>query len=230
MKDDWSNPKFVGDWDKKTGRNNPARAVHLGLLKKILVDNYEKDKYILDLGFGTGQFEEILFKEIENPQFICVDSSEVMISNAKSRLGENYSKMTVIKHDLNKIEDLQLINTPIKFALTFQVLHEIQRENRLKIFKFIYNHLEGNGTYLFMDKVKTDYQGLSKIYKSLWNWQDETAEQKANWDFDKYANSQVSKEDYPGTLADNLRDIASVGFKTACIHLQFDRAVIAGVK
>lgn len=65
MKDDWNNTKFVNKWDSAIAITNPDRSELLELLTAIVADNYKENKYILDLGCGSGLVEKQILKNFQ---------------------------------------------------------------------------------------------------------------------------------------------------------------------
>jgi ubiquinone/menaquinone biosynthesis C-methylase UbiE len=230
MKDNWSDPKFTGNWDTYTVAGNPSRPVQLDLLTTIIADHYKSGDKILDLGFGSGQIEQILLAKIPTAQIVGVDSSEVMIAKAKDKLTSVFDNVITILHNLEDISSLKLPDQSYKFVITSQVLHEIPSEKKKAIFKFVFDHLPSGGMYLLLDKVLVDYKALIAPLTSMWNWQERIAELKSNKPFESYVEAMGSKEDFPDTLANQLLWMQEAGFKGGCLHMHLDRALIAGVK
>jgi len=87
MKDEWANKTFAEDWDTDTERGNPTRTEQLDILISIICDSYNDEKHIIDLGFGSGQVEEMIFRRKPTAKVIGIDSSPAMIVLAHKRLG-----------------------------------------------------------------------------------------------------------------------------------------------
>ncbi|MEJ0021132.1 MAG: class I SAM-dependent methyltransferase [Candidatus Doudnabacteria bacterium] len=230
MKDNWHHQEFATDWDTDTHKGNPSRLAQLDLMTSIIVDNYERGNKILDLGFGTGQVEDLILKKIPHAEIVGVDSSDAMIEKAKKRLEPFLSQVTMIKHNLEEINSLVLPENKYQFAITCQVLHELAHEKKKQIFKFVSDALEPGGMYFLLDRFKIDAEPMFKIYKGAWNWQERQAKLKSNKTFDKYKEQISTKEDYPASLEDEMHWMNEAGFKTGWLHLQLDRGLIAGVK
>ncbi|OGE87612.1 MAG: hypothetical protein A3J07_02755 [Candidatus Doudnabacteria bacterium RIFCSPLOWO2_02_FULL_49_13] len=229
MKDNWHDPKFAMGWDADAAVNNPSRARLLDLLLTIITDSYSNDGMILDLGFGTGLVEEMIFNKIPAAQIVGVDSSEAMIAKAEDRLkGRN---MITIQHDLNEIKNLKLPQGQYQFAITSFALHEIPSIHKQEIFKFIYKNLVSGGMYVLVDRFKIESDSLASAYESQWRSQTKSATW-TDWKepFAEYKKRMSIKEDFPDLVEDQLAWLRESGFKAACLQLEFDRGLIVGLK
>ncbi|MBX4187387.1 MAG: class I SAM-dependent methyltransferase [Candidatus Doudnabacteria bacterium] len=231
MKDNWSDEKFAADWDNDAAVNNPMRNKLLSLLVTIVADNYNAGDKILDLGFGSGQVEKMIFDRLPDAEVTGVDASETMIKMAKERVPQ--SNLIAIKHDLTEIGRLNLAKDQYKFAITSFCLHEIPAPHKKEIFKFIYDSLTAGGIYILVDRFKIDIEFLKGAYRSQWKWQSENANTDwSDWkeQFEDYTKRMNSKDDSPDTTEDQLKWLREKGFAAACFQLQFDRGLIVGIK
>lgn len=229
MKDKWTDKKFASEWDSNAAIKNPTRSLLLDLLVTIIADSYMEGKKILDLGFGSGQIESMLFAKIPNAQIIGVDASQTMINLAIAKLGK-YPGLNPILHDLTKIDDLVIPQGEYQFVITSFVLHELPQEKKRKVFEFIYQTLMPGGLYLLVDRFKIDAQSLKIAYLGQRSWQ----KRKSNWQqdltLDQYVQQMAEKQDFPDTLEDQLKWLRETGFAADCLQFELDRGLIAAVK
>ncbi|MEO8065664.1 MAG: class I SAM-dependent methyltransferase [Candidatus Doudnabacteria bacterium] len=228
MKDNWHDPGFASDWDKDTERGNPARLIHLELIKRIVIDNYRPENTILDIGAGSGQVEALIMEVLPQANIVAVDSSEVMSVLAKRRLENYLETVKFIKHDLNQINKLVLPKHDYKIAIACQVLHEVP--DKKKIIEYIFKKLSHGGIFLLADRLKVDLDKLEPIYKTVFDWNEHKAKLKWEKSFEFYQEKIATKDDFAVTLDENLGILSAAGFEAACIHLQLDRVLIGGVK
>ena len=233
MKDNWSDQRFASDWDNNAAVNNPMRNLLLSLLLTLVEDNYAIGDKILDLGFGSGQIEKMIFKKLPDAEITGVDSSETMIKLAKKKIGIG-SKLSTIHHDLNNTTELELPNSPYKFVITSFVLHEISATHKKEIFKYAFDALTDKGIYILVDRFRINIKDLRNTYKAQWHWQSQNAN-ITNWSdwkeqFEEYEKRMVAKDDSPDPVDDQLMWLREIGFTAACVQLQFDRGLIVGVK
>ncbi len=231
-KDNWDDQKFAKDWDIDAAVNNPMRNLLLSLLTTIVKENYKHGDKILDLGFGSGQVEQLILKGLPDAEFVGVDSSEAMMGLATGKITED--KLTAIQYDLNNISGLELPKANYGIAITSFALHEISAKAKQAVFKYIYKTLSKDGIYILVDRFKIPTDTLPAVYKSQWNWQ-AANRNTTNWSdwkesFEDYAGRLRTKDDSPDTVEDQLNWLREAGFNASCLQLQLDRGLIVGVK
>ena len=223
MPDEWSNKNFAEDWDGGGAAKHPVRKEHLDMLVSIIADGYSSGKYILDLGYGSGQVEEMLYAKIPDAHIIGTDNSDVMIELSRKRLGDNFKKLSAINSSLEDIEALKLPKGNYQYVISVQALHHLAHNQQKKIFQFAYNTLEQSGSFLFIDRVVLDIQTFEKPYKAIY-------EKMFNKSFEEYKKDIEQKEDYPATPEEHISWLDEIGFKVTCLSKRFDRAFIIGFK
>jgi len=100
MVDDWSDADFVRDWDVTILEGNPTRAEQLDILE----DEYRPGTAILDVGFGSGTVEEMIFEWVPEARVVGVDSSAGMIGLARERLRGHEDHYVAVERDLSQPE------------------------------------------------------------------------------------------------------------------------------
>jgi ubiquinone/menaquinone biosynthesis C-methylase UbiE len=193
---------------------------------------YKNHTKILDLGIGSGRAEELIYKKIPSAEIVGIDSSNTMIRIAEKRLVNK--NLVTLEHDLEKINTLVLPEGDYSIAITLFTLHEISAVQKREIFKFIYKTLLPGGLYVLVDRFKIDTNKIFGPYKSQWNWQSENANTNhwSDWkeSFEEYQKRINSKDDSPDSVEDQLNWLRELGFKAACLQMQFDRGLIVGAK
>lgn len=223
MPDEWSNKDFAEDWDSGGAAQHPVRKEHLDMLVSIISDGYSSGKYILDLGYGSGQVEELLYAQLPDAKIVGTDNSDVMIDLSNKRLGDNFKKLSVINHSLEDIEVLELPKGDYQYVISVQALHHLTHDQQKKIFQFAYNTLEQGGSFLFVDRVALDVKNFEKPYKAIY-------EKMFNKPFEGYKKDIEQKGDYPATSEQHIFWMEEIGFRAICLSKKFDRAFILGVK
>ena len=66
---------------------NPLRPEQLHILLTILTNTFQSNQWILDLGYGSGQIEKLIFERIPQAKIVGVDNSDAMMQLAHKRLG-----------------------------------------------------------------------------------------------------------------------------------------------
>lgn len=230
MKDNWSDPAFAEEWDTVDSQGHPTRPEQLDVLISIIADSYESDSLILDVGCGSGQVEELILKKRPDAKIIGVDSSLAMLDIARKRLTRFKDNFQGLAKDIGLLNSAALPKGSYKIIFSVQVLHELNTELRRTLFKKIYDLLEVGGQFLIMDRVKTDLDTFETPYKSVWNRLESITSLKSANDFEGYKNRIKTKEDSPGSIEEFEQLLREAGFKFAILHLNFDRAVMVGIK
>ncbi len=223
MPDEWLNKDFAEDWDGGGAAKHPVRKEHLDMLVSIISDGYSSDKYILDLGYGSGQVEEMLYAQIPDAHIVGIDNSDVMIELSKKRLGNNFKKLSVIKNSLGNIETAELPKGNYQYVISIQALHHLTHDQQKKIFQFAHDTLEQGGSFLMIDRIAIDIKTFEQAYKSIY-------EKMFNKPFGGYKKDIEQKGDYPATPEEHVSWLEEIGLKTVCLSKKFDRAFILGIK
>lgn len=156
MKDNWQNKEFAQVWDSETATLNPTRAQQLDILTSILLDGYRPGSYILDIGSGSGQVEEMILKRNPSIKIVGVDSARPMIEMAIERLKPYGNNFQVIEKDITQLEVSDLPQGSYGHVFSCQVTHELPNEEKEKLFKKAYQILQSDGSILIMDRIKVD--------------------------------------------------------------------------
>src|SRR5687767_2253183 len=106
--DDWKDPQEAESWSADPLSHNPTRAEQLDIMVSILADTYRQGKTILDIGFGSGLVEEIIFQRIPHAYIIGVDSSRAMLDLAHRRLAGKEGQYEIVMHDITETATLEL--------------------------------------------------------------------------------------------------------------------------
>ncbi len=231
---DFKNQQIAQQWDADTLSYNPSRPEQLDMLLTLIADEYQPGKTILDLGIGSGLVEEMLFARIPEAQVAGVDASAAMIALADERLKAFSTQYTTILHDLTQIDSLRLPERNYQIAFSVQTLHHLNDDQMTHTYGFIYDLLEMDGLFLLLDRIAVDQAGLFSAYQSLWRRQDRLQGSKVSSSegqtFKDHRRIVADRGDVPMGLERHLQLMKQAGFEAACLHLQTNRALIAGRK
>ncbi len=117
--------------------------------------NYINDKKlainrVLDLACGNGRFVNVLKKNLDNFNYLGIDSDEFLITEAI----KNFDAPTIkfIKCDLLNTIELETFNLDVKndLIVSFGFMHHIPSiEKRIEFFKYVYKNLSEQGVFCF---------------------------------------------------------------------------------
>lgn len=116
--------------------------------KKALVDNLDKDtNKILDLGAGTGLELIPLFEKYPNASVTVVDISEKMLEELSKR--DFASNIKTICGDFFEVD----FGNNYDAVISTSALHHFKPEEKMVLYKKIYDSLKTGGMFLNCDKI-----------------------------------------------------------------------------
>jgi tRNA (cmo5U34)-methyltransferase len=234
MPQDFKDQQTAQQWDADTRFYNPTRPEQLDMMLSIIEAGYEPGDPILDLGFGSGLVEEMIFKRIPGAQVVGVDHSQAMMKLAAERLLSYAAQYTAIEHDLRDLPSLPLEAGMFPFIISIQALHHLTDAEMQVAYEAIRDLLAPGGLFLLLDRVAIDKPELYSVYQSLWRWQDEhygsrLAEHEGA-SFAAYLDGLKDRADIPLPLARHLELMREVGLQGDCLHAHGIRVLFAARK
>ena len=116
--------------------------------KRTLADNLDKDtKRVLDLGAGTGLELIHVFELFPGAEVTVIDISEKMLEKLKDRSFSN--KVNPICGDFFEVS----FGEGYDAVISTSALHHFKRDEKLKLYKKIYDSLKDNGQFINCDKI-----------------------------------------------------------------------------
>lgn len=116
--------------------------------KKTLADNLDKDvKKILDLGAGTGLELIHVFELFPNAEVTVIDITENMLEELKKRSFAN--QVITICGDFFEVE----FEEDYDAVISTSALHHFKKEEKVKLYKKVYDCLKENGQFINCDKI-----------------------------------------------------------------------------
>lgn len=225
-KDDWKNREFAKHWDMDPVSTFNVRNEQLDILVSVLADGYRGEACILDIGMGSGQVEELIFKRLPQARIVGVDYSSAMLEMADKRLLPYKDRYEIIQHDLRELSSLELNHHDFQYVITSQVLHELPHDNKKTLFTFVHSLLAQDGTFLIADRTSLNSRYLFKTYESIWSRWAQNVSVNNDESFNEFYQRYEMKEDFPATLDEYLLWIREAGFDAECLHLHLNRMLI----
>ena len=116
--------------------------------KKTLADSLDKDtKKILDLGAGTGLELIRVFELFPSAEVTVIDITENMLEELKKRSFAYH--VTTICGDFFEVE----FGKDYDAVVSTSALHHFKFEEKLKLYKKVYDCLKENGQFINCDKI-----------------------------------------------------------------------------
>jgi SAM-dependent methyltransferase len=234
---DWTDPEFARKWSEKRSSRNPLRPQQLEMLLAILEDEFEPGKTIIDLGYGSGIVEQMIFERMPHAQIVGVDRSEAMMALAAERLKPYPFRFVPVRHDLAELASILGPSSPLprqqyQVAISIQALHHLTPEQMQAAYFTLYDILEPKGLFLLMDRIAVSTPALWSVYASLWRLleQQHGVNIQEGDSYEEHAAFVKAGGDLPAPLEDHLCWLRDAGFEAACLHLHSNRALIAARK
>lgn len=234
---DWKDPNTARHWDENGTQRNPIRPQQLEILLSILENEFEPGKTILDLGYGSGIVEAMIFERMEHAQIVGIDHSPAMMALAEERLKPYPFRFVSVDYDLAQFSTIIGATSPLprqfyQIAFSVQALHHLTPEQVQAAYLTLYDILEPNGLFLLQDRIAVTTPALWSVYQSVWG-QLETqygATIQEGETYEEHLEVVASHGDQPASLEDHLEWLRNAGFEAACLHLHANRALIAARK
>lgn len=231
---DWKDAAHAAGWDAHGDKTNPTRQEQLDIMLSVMADAYQPGKWTLDLGFGSGQVEKMIFDRIPEAKVVGVDSSREMMALAAERLAPYAERYQAVEHDLAQTQALILPEHPYQFAISIQALHHLIPVEMQTAYHFIYRILEPGGLFLLVDRMRVDTPALWSVIQSLWARQDRvygsTIKNHEGATFAEHEQIVRGHGDLPVGPEQHLSWMRDAGFEAAILHLHGNRALIAARK
>lgn len=234
MPQDFKDPQTAQGWDADTRFYNPTRPEQLDMMLSIIEAEYQSGAAILDLGFGSGLVEEMIFKRIPGARAVGVDSSRAMMNLARERLQPYAAQYTAIEHDLRDLRTLPAEPGSFPFIISIQALHHLTDTEMQIAYGCIHDLLSPGGLFLLLDRVAIDRPALYSVYQSLWRWQDRHYESRVadheGATYVDYLDSLADRADIPLPLERHLELMRDSGLLGAVLHAHGIRVLFAARK
>lgn len=234
MVQDWSNPIIAKKWDQNGINRNPLREEQLDILLAILANSFQTNEWILDLGYGSGQIEKLIFDRIPQAKIVGVDNSDAMMDLAKQRLSQYENQFVSVKWNLANIDSLKLPPHNYQHVLASQSLHHLSKADMQAVYRRVYEILEPGGLFLLLDKIRVETSNLWSVFHTVWQRQDKlygsTVTNHEGATFEEHERTVLDRGDFPVLLDEHLNWLRETGFEAACVHSHGNRALIVGIK
>lgn len=234
MPQDFKDQQTAQQWDADTRFYNPTRPEQLDMLLSIIEAEYKPGQIILDLGFGSGLVEEMIFKRIPGARVVGVDASQAMMQLAHGRLQPYASQYNAVEHDLRDLKTLPVDIGKFPFIISIQALHHLTDSEMQAAYASIHELLSPGGLFLLLDRVAIDKPALYSLYQAIWRWQDQHYDSRVadheGATFPDYLNSLQDRADIPLSLERHLALMSAAGLHGAVLHAHGIRVLFAARK
>ncbi len=135
--------------------------------KNALADSLrESDMEILDLGAGTGLELIHLFEIKPNAHITAIDISEKMLEKLKERPFKD--RVQIISGDFFEVD----FGNNYDAVISTSALHHFNREDKIKLYKKIYDSLKEDGIFINSDKIASSTEEEQKLLEDYYKFKD----------------------------------------------------------
>jgi SAM-dependent methyltransferase len=170
-----------------------------------------RTKTILDLGCGTGLELNEIFRIIPDIAVTGIDMNHAMLEKTKAKYADK--TINTICADYRNYD---FGNCFYDAAISFETMHHLTHEEKIKVYKSILNSLKSGGRYIecdYMVSTQTEEDNFIKEYEAL--------KQKCNVD-----NNELYHFDIPCTIENEMKLFSLAGFQNIEQIWNEDQAVI----
>ncbi len=154
---------------------------------------------LLDLGCGTGLELEEIFNKYPNIKVTGIDLTKAMLDKLKEKY---YNKeITLIN---SSYFDCDFGTSKYDTCISFQTMHHFLHQDKLELYKKIYNSLKSNGKYIECDYMVTDQDEEDFYFE----------ENKRIRKEQNLSNNEFYHYDTPCTIDNQIKLFKNAGFKT----------------
>lgn len=138
-----------------------------------------KPKRILDLGCGTGNLTDQMFKTFPEAEIDALDISEEILNESRKR----FSHVPNIRYIQADFKTLHLPPGSYDLVMSSIAIHHIEDPDKIKLYREVFQALTPGGIFIFADQTR----GITdEIYKkNISNWKEEAlrlGSSQENWE------------------------------------------------
>lgn len=178
---------------------------------------------IIDLGCGTGNLTQKLITAYPNAYVTCIDMAENMLKIVKTKL----KRKRKVNFWLGDICDFDY-SGKYDAIVASMVLHHIDKKDKVKFYRKLYNALSKGGVFYAMDIFVAPDKYLQKLYMNKWK-----TFMKTNGLPKKKVNDMIARhqrEDRPVVFEDELSIMRKTGFTHVDVILKHYNFAVYGGK
>lgn len=183
----------------------------------------KKNQVIYDLGCSTGTTLQRLSNTlVKHSIFYGIDSSQEMLTLAKNKV-KQYKSHTFIFQKEN-IQNITL--EPANIILSNLTIQFIPLKSRLNTLKNIYNTLNKDGIFIFVEKINIPNKSLSKIYKN--DYYDFKQQQGYSSEEIHHKEKSLDNILVPLSIKENEKMLKDAGFEQSKTSIFFFQHLFCG--
>jgi len=197
--------KEAREFDRNFFKVAPYYKEAIGALISALSFKETEKIKVVDLGCGTGNITKALLDKYPKASVVCVDLAEGMIKMARAKL----KKYKNVEYRVGNIAD-EDFSGRYDAVISSLVLHHIEKKDKPKFYKKIYNGMSRGGVFYTADFVIPPGDYLKTMYVDHWK-----AFMAKNLSPTQIISvlDKHKREDRPAELMFELETLKKTGFK-----------------
>ncbi len=224
MSADWRDPALAERWEER-GPQLATRAEQLDIALTALDDTELGDRWILDLGGGSGLVADQILERFPQAKVVCADFSEPMLERARERLERFGDRASFARIDLEG--ELSLPDHDYAAVIAVQAIHNVSEPAQIAVIRRLSGLLASGALLLLVDKVAVPaaaYPLFVPVWRRLARLGGRVPEPDT---YDEYLASLERMGDTPVPLEALLGWLREANFEPALLHVHANRTVIA---
>lgn len=174
-----------------------------------------KPKRILELGCGTGNLSEVIVKTYPKAETVLVDISEEVVSQCKSRFGNN-DRIEYCQADIN---ELNFPANSFDLVISSFTIHHLKDSQKQLLFEKVFTWLTNEGVSTYVDQ----FAGVTKeIYDShIKLWHEDALNSGCTEDEWELWMKHQDEHDYHATAVDQISWLKKANFSSIDITWRY---------
>lgn len=221
----WTDQEFSQDYRDEANYYLPFRKLFIETAKSV-ANHFLQEKArlrLLDLGCGDGFFVE-RFNPRSADELVLVDGSPEMLEAARKRLkASSCSNIQYLHSSFQQLMERDPLPGRFDFIFSSLAIHHLSAKDKVRLYNYIYQHLEGNGVFIIYDVVLAPSEPLEAWYIASWqefierNTQEEIKEKILRIPRQYKDNS----DNIPDTLEYQMDALKEIGFSNVDCYFKF---------
>lgn len=221
----WTDQKFSRNYLDEANYYLPFRHIFIETARSV-VEHFlpgRASMRLLDLGCGDGFFVE-RFVPRSSDELLLVDGSSEMLEAAQKRLKASICRNIKYMHSsFQQLMEHDPLPGRFDFIFSSLAMHHLSATDKVKLYNYIYQHLEENGVFINYDVVLAPSEPLEAWYIAFWQ---EFIERNTQEEIKKKIlriprQYKHNTDNIPDTLEYQIQALKEIGFSNVDCYFKF---------
>lgn len=221
----WTDEEFSRDYLDEANDYLPFRQLFIETARSV-VEHFLPGKApmrLLDLGCGDGFFVE-RFGPRSSDELLLVDGSPEMLEAAQKRLKTSICRNIRYMHSsFQQLMERDQLPGRFDFIFSSLAMHHLSATDKVRLYSYIYQHLEENGVFINYDVVLAPSEPLEAWYIAFWQ---EFIERNIHAEIKKKimripGQYKDNPDNIPDSLESQMEALKEIGFSNVDCYFKF---------